>query len=277
MRRRELNGTEDRARTLAERFRAEHGLEDAPIKDMFELVHATTGIDVLSVAAPGSEHGLTMIDPVTGRIVIAVATTAHPMRQRSSIAHELGHVVAGDLDEETRLVPGDRSSIEVCADAFARHLLLPLHGVRRRLPRRRDVSLSDISALVQEFGVSAAIAAIQVRTVGRIDAQTCSTWGGLSAARLAATFGWLGPYRTLASDSAAPRAPQALMTRAVEGYHRGVLGIAELASWYGQQPDVLADELRPPPSAEESDPGIVEWDQDAPLFMPPSAQGEKPS
>lgn len=244
---------------------------------MFELVHVTTGMDVLSVDAPGSEHGLSMIDPVSGRVVIAVATTAHPMRQRSSIAHELGHVVAGDLDDETPLVPGDRSSVEVCADAFARHLLIPLHALHRRLPRDREVSLSDISALVQEFGVSAAMAAIQARTVGRINAQTCSAWGGFSAGRLAATFGWLGQYRALASDSAAPRAPQALMTRAVEGYHRGVLGIAELASWYGQSPEALAEELRPPPSAEESDVGIIEWDQDAPLFPPLTVQGEKSS
>ena len=89
-------------------------------------MHAATRIDVLSIDVPEAEHGLAMIDAATGRIVIAVATTAHPMRQRSSIAHELGHVVAGDLDRETPLMPGERSPTEICADAFARYLLLPL-------------------------------------------------------------------------------------------------------------------------------------------------------
>ena len=82
-----------------EEFRAAHDLGDAPVKDMFELVHATVGIDVLSMEASDAEHGLSMRDTATGRVVIAVATTPNPMRPRSSVAHELGHVVAGDLEE----------------------------------------------------------------------------------------------------------------------------------------------------------------------------------
>lgn len=123
-------------------------------------MHATVGIDVLSVDATEAEHGLSMVDPTTGRTVIAVATTPHPMRQRSSIAHELGHVVAGDLDSDVSWMPGDRSPAEICADAFARHLLLPLAAARRHVPSGGSPSLSDLSALVQEFELSPAIAAI---------------------------------------------------------------------------------------------------------------------
>lgn len=245
---------------------------------MFELVHEATRIDVLSIDVTEAEHGLSMIDPTSGRTVIAVATTPHPMRQRSSIAHELGHVVAGDLDSETPLTPGDRSPAEICADAFARHLLLPLEAVQRRHPEGgAGVSLSHLSALVQEFEVSPALAAIQLRTTGRIDAETCAEWSKHSAAHLATTFGWLSQYRSLASDSAIPRAPQALMARAVEGYQRGVLGITELAAWYGQQPEVLEEELGLPQQAEESDEWVYEWDEDAPLFPSSTAEGETDS
>ena len=275
---RELSSNESRAQKLAENLRIEHGLEDAPIKDLFEFVHTATKIDVLSIDVPEAEHGLSMTDPTTGRTVIAVATTQHPMRQRSSIAHELGHVVAGDLDRETPLVPGERSPAEICADAFARHLLLPLEAVHRRLPTGGpSVSLVDLSALVQEFEVSPALAAIQLRTTGRIDAETCTEWSKRSAAHLATTFGWLSQYRSLASDSASPRAPQSLMTRAVEGYQRGVLGITELAAWYGQEPEVLEEELGLPQQADESDEWVDEWDEDAPLFPGSTAQGETAS
>lgn len=44
-------------------------LDDAPIKDMHELVHTTKGIDVISMNVPDTEHGLSMCDPVTGRVV----------------------------------------------------------------------------------------------------------------------------------------------------------------------------------------------------------------
>jgi len=234
---------------------------------MHELVHVTKGIDVISMNVPEAEHGLSMCDPVTGRIAIAVATTPHPMRQRSSIAHELGHVIAGDLERAEPLIPGERSPEEICADAFARHLLLPLEAIRRRLPA--SPSVADLSDLIQEFEVSPYIAAIQLRTLHLIDADTCSNWGARSAANLAMTFGWGSQYRSLAADSSAPRAPQSLMARAVEGYQHGVLGIRELASWYGQDPAELEEELGPPTLANEVD----NWDDDAPAALPRSGVG----
>lgn len=241
-----MTSNEQRARHLAEQFRARHDLGDGPIKDMFELVHACAGVDVLSMDAGQAEHGLSMVDPGTGTVVVAVATTPHPMRQRSSIAHELGHILAGDLDKVELLIPGERSPEEICADAFARHLLLPLAGVRRRLTTVKGaVSVAQLSELVQEFEVSPSIVAIQLRDAGRIDDSTRAEWSTLSTARLAATFGWLSQYRSLAEDSARPRAPQALMSRAVDGYRRGLLGLAEVAGWYGQDPAELAVELRP--------------------------------
>ncbi|BCY13213.1 ImmA/IrrE family metallo-endopeptidase [Actinoplanes sp. L3-i22] len=268
-----MSPNEQHAQQLADAFRAEHGLDDAPIKDMHELVHATKGIDVISMSVPDAEHGLSMCDPVTGRVVIAVATTPHPMRQRSSIAHELGHVVSGDLERDARLVPGERSPEEIRADAFARHLLLPLDGVRHRIPAGTSggLALSALSDLVQEFEVSPHLAAIQLRTLGLIDAGTCTAWSGKSAANLAMTFGWASQYRGLTADSSAPRAPQSLMARAVEGYQRGVLGITELAAWYGQDVTDLENELGTPQLPDQHD----EWDDDAPLF--PEDRREEPA
>lgn len=237
---------EQRAKKLAENFREQYGLGDVPIKDMFELVHATAGIDIISMHAAEAEHGLSMADPATGRAVIAVATTTHPMRQRSSIAHELGHLLAGDLERPASLSPGERGPEEIRADAFARHLLMPLSGVRRRFPAPEDeFSLANLSDLVQEFEVSPHLAAIQLRTLKLINRGTCGAWSTLSATYLATTFGWLSQYRSLAADSAQPRAPQGLMIRAVEGYRKGVLGITELATWYGQEAAELEQTLGP--------------------------------
>ncbi|WP_143235449.1 ImmA/IrrE family metallo-endopeptidase [Paractinoplanes atraurantiacus] len=242
---------------------------------MFELLHVAKGVDVISMKVPETEHGLSMCDPDSGRVVIAVATTPHPMRQRSSIAHELGHLLAGDLDQAEPLTPGERSPAEIRADAFARHLLLPLNAIRRRFVADRTsakVSLTDLSDLVQEFEVSAHIAVTQLRTLKLIDTDTCSAWSTRSVANLATTFGWGSQYSALAADSSVPRAPQALMARAVEGYHRGVLGINELAAWYGRDPSELEAELGAPrPLAE-----IDDWDDDAPLF-PDGELGDIPS
>lgn len=256
---------ERRAQELAEALRAKHGLGDAPIKDLFEFVYAAEDIDVLSMDASEEQHGLSMLYPVTGRAAIAVATTPHPMRQRSSIAHELGHVLGGDLENPGEpLNPGERSPEETRADAFARHLLLPLSAVRRHFSDTgRAVTERDLSHLVQEYEVSPALAAIQLRTAGLIDQGQCSQWLSLTTRHLATSYGWLNQYDALAADSQRARAPQGLMARAVDGYHRRVLGINELALWYGKDADDLAAELGPPAAEEPHD---DYWDDDEPLF-----------
>ncbi|MGE3449029.1 MAG: ImmA/IrrE family metallo-endopeptidase [Microbacteriaceae bacterium] len=262
-----MSTNEAAGRRRAEQFREEHGLGLAAVKDVFELVHTTTGIDVLSMEAGDEEHGLSMRDPATGRTAIAVATTENPLRQRTSIAHELGHVLAGDLDRPADGAPGERTPAEKQADTFARHLLLPLDAVRARV-EPGQATVAALSALVQEFEVSPHVAAIQLKEAGVIDPDTSQEWSRLTAPMLAAEHGWLSQYRSLVADSTQPRAPQQLMARAVVGYHRGVLGLTEVALWYRQEPDELAAELGPPAPVEgEADIADV-WDLDTPLFPP---------
>lgn len=265
-----MTSNETQGRARAETFRRRYALGLAPVKDVFELVHATLGVDVLSMNAPDAEHGLTMKDSATGVIVVAVATTPHPMRQRTSIAHEAGHVVAGDVDRDTTTRPGDRSPAEVQADAFARHLLLPIGAVTAEHLNGEPVTEPDLSVLVQEFEVSPAVAAIQLCEAGLISAAQKTQWAQLTASHLATTYGWLSQYRSLAAESQRERAPQRLMSRAVAGYHGGVVDLAELARWYGQEPAALAEELESHPHAHKLDEQLHAVDPDddwqAPLF-----------
>jgi Zn-dependent peptidase ImmA (M78 family) len=264
-----MSSNERRARRLAETFRDDHDLGTLAIKDVFELVHAATAVDVFSIEAGEEEHGLSMLDPKTGRHVIVVATTPHPMRQRSSVAHELGHLLHGDLDNPEPSTPGERGPAEICADAFARHLLLPLGAVRTRLADTGEASLGDLSDLVQEYEVSPAIAAIQLKVAGLITEVTCEEWKRLSTRQLALQYGWLNQYDSLAEASKRPRAPQALMKRAVAGYQNGVLGIAELSTWYGQSAQDLQAELAEPHPATAAE---DDWGLGSPLF--PTGDGD---
>lgn len=261
-----MSRNEDVARALAETFRAGHGLDARPLGDLFELLHGTIGCDVTAMEAGEEEHGLSMRDPDSGRIVIAVATTRHPMRQRSSLAHELGHVLAGDLTSGAVAQPGSRRPVEIRADAFARHLLLPVAGLHARFGSASElvaqVDEAGLAAVVQEFEVSPQLAAIQLKQAGLIGTAACRALSSLTTAKVATRYGWLTQYKTLALASAQPRSPQELMRRAVEGYGAGVLGIAELASWYGQAQEDLREQLgEPAPTATAGDDG----DEDEPL------------
>jgi hypothetical protein len=211
-----------------------------------------------------------MLDPETGRVVIAVATMSKPMRQRSSLAHEIGHVVAGDLQLRTAPTPGSRSPAEIQADAFARHLLLPVRALQDRFGQGApDVGECELAAVVQEFEVSPSLAAIQLKEAGLIRPSVCSELGKASTPTLAARYGWLSQYRALSAVSLQPRAPQTLMRRAVEGYHRGLVGLQELARWYGLATELLLEQLGPPRDTAAADSTGVRPDNlnaDVPLF-----------
>lgn len=73
-------------------------------------------------------------------------------------------------------------------------------------------------------------------------------------------------YGTLAQAAQAVRAPQSLLTRAVEGCRRGVVSLNELSQWYGQAaPDPL-DALGIEPVDALDHGWADDWDSDAPLF-----------
>lgn len=232
------------ARSAAERFRQEHHLGLQPLGDLVALIEQATGIDVAVLDAGPDEHGLTMQDPERNVIIIGVARTQNPMRQRSSLAHELGHVLFGDWSGTKAGAWGDRTPEEIRADAFARHLLIPVDGLRDFLGTPDVVSQSVLSAVVQRFLVSPAIAAIALHQAGYIDKATKEEWMALTAPQLAVRFGWSDQYRALQADSDQRRAPQRLLARAIAGYAEGVLSAQVIATLRGVPVEEIEKELR---------------------------------
>jgi len=227
----------------AARFREDHRLGSQPLGDLLEIIEQATGIDVAVLDVGPDEHGLTMRDPVRGTIFIGVARTRNPMRQRSTLAHELGHVLFGDWTDSDTGDWSERNPAEVRADAFARHLLVPVGGLREFIGTPSQVGLATLSAVVQRFLASPQIAAIALRQAGYTDDATKQEWMALSAPRLAARFGWTDQYQALQVASDRRRAPQRLLARAIAGYAEGVLPAQAIARLRGVSPDAIANEL----------------------------------
>ncbi|MFF5289227.1 ImmA/IrrE family metallo-endopeptidase [Paractinoplanes globisporus] len=235
---------ETEGRAAAERFRQEHGLGLQPLGDLVALIEQSAGVDVAVLDAGPDEHGLTMRDPQRGAVFIGVARTRHPMRQRSTLAHELGHVVFDDWADNTTCDWSAPSARESRANVFARHLLLPIDGLNAFVGGAREVNLAALSAVVQRFLVSPQIAAIALEQSGRIDADTKVDWMAVSAPQLAVRFGWSDQYRALQADSHQRRAPQRLLARAIQGYAEGVVSVQTIATMRGIPPESAAGELR---------------------------------
>jgi Zn-dependent peptidase ImmA (M78 family) len=235
---------EAEGRTSAAQFRQDHHLGVQPLGDLVAVIEQATGIDVAVLDVGPDEHGLTMRDPGHNTIFVGVARTRNPMRQRSTLAHELGHVLFEDWANNDAGNWSDRSPEEIRADAFARHLLLPLDGLREFLENRKPVTQSILSAVVQRFLVSPAIAAIALQQAGYIDAATKQEWMALSSSQLAVRFGWGDQYRALQADADQRRAPQRLLARAIRGYAEAVLPAQAIATLRGITLEAAEAELR---------------------------------
>jgi Zn-dependent peptidase ImmA (M78 family) len=227
----------------ATRFRQDHHLGVQPLGDLLELIEQATGIDVAVLDVGPDEHGLTMRDPARGTVFIGVARTRNPMRQRSTLAHELGHVLFKDWVDSDTGDWSDRSPAEIRADAFARHLLVPIDGLREFIRPQLPIGLSTLSAVVQRYLVSPQIAAIAMHQAGCIDDALKQEWRTRSAPQLAARFGWADQYHLLQANSDRRRAPQRLLARAITGYVEGVLPAQAIATLRGITLSVAIDEL----------------------------------
>lgn len=224
-----MSDIESEAKTKAEHFRTEHGLGVQPLTNLAVLIEKTTGIGVALIATADGSHGLKMRDPLRDRTLIAVAKTPHYMRQRSTLAHELGHALFGDSIE----ILGERSSKERRADSFARHLLIPAGGLHALLRKGEELTLQHLSEVVQHFLVSPQMACIALQKNGFINQETVESWWALTTEKLANRFGWADQYKALQAESDQTRVPQNLLKRAIDAYSKGLVSAQIIATLRG--------------------------------------------
>jgi hypothetical protein len=96
-----------------------------------------------------------------GRAVIVVGTTPNWFFQNWSIAHELGHILGGELDADAE--PSSSRASERAANAFASELLLPSIEVLSR--DWLEPAEADVADFVWNSGVSTRALASRLRSL----------------------------------------------------------------------------------------------------------------
>jgi Zn-dependent peptidase ImmA (M78 family)/DNA-binding XRE family transcriptional regulator len=154
-----------------------------------------------------------------GRPMIVLSHKGNPMRQRFSVAHELGHLL---LHPEP--APGSRVH-EREANTFAAELLMPADEIRDRLPT--PVDITALKEIADGYGVSVAALAYRGKDLG--------VYGESTLRRIMATLTRLGWRTGEPVGSRYPGERPELLTRA-----------AELAAAHGLPMHLLADRLHLP-------------------------------
>ena len=233
------------SRTAAEgasAFRARHGLGDAPIRDIIQVVEDFCAAFVISRPFPSALDAFTVQDGVAGITIIAVGTSENYERQRFTIAHELGHLESGRMSADIHGMDGyQRNPDEVWADNFARHILLPLSAVESYLTdtdrTRGALPVESLSDLVRVFGISPKAAMIQLRDSGWISTATFEEWQAshmTTSKGLALRHGWSSEREAMVRSSLTQRRPTRLVQAATTAYQANAVSLAALAQTSGE-------------------------------------------
>jgi len=140
----------------------------APLECVLTLVESDLALPVVIAGLPHGVAGCCWRDG--DRVVLWVNGTHAPVRQRFTLAHELGHVRCrhdGAMPVETFVTLGGRTtdSREVQANAFAAELLAPATAVTA-IVDGADPGLDDVVQIAATFGISTIAALYRLNSLG---------------------------------------------------------------------------------------------------------------
>ncbi len=222
---------------------------DARLPTLAVAIEEHLGVDVVFEAYP--EDGLlgAAVVDASFPLIFVNASQAAP-RAVFTLAHELGHVLARKtegvkLDWDLRGI----DSSERFANAFAAAFLMPEEDIRTYIAKHGRDAVS-IAFMVHELGVSFQSLVYRLHNLGLISASGRDTlmdlgWNGLLAAgedpnvkdRLPAVVRNSLRMRMKSLPTSTP--PNGLVTRAIEGYRRGVLSVRPIAGLLGLDAEEL--------------------------------------
>ncbi|ONI76926.1 hypothetical protein ALI144C_32905 [Actinosynnema sp. ALI-1.44] len=136
------------------------GVPVGPVAHLVRNLEAR-GVVTTRIPMPDNDAIDAFSSALTGRPVIALTCKENPMRQRFSVAHELGHLLLHPEPE-----PGSPRH-EHEADDFAAEFLMPEDEIRDQLPCPAD--FEALKDLADHYGVSTAALAHRGRNLGVYD------------------------------------------------------------------------------------------------------------
>ncbi|MEU9880776.1 XRE family transcriptional regulator [Streptomyces phaeochromogenes] len=209
------------------------------------------GVDVAVTRLPDGVDGLTW--QTDAFRLILVGPTETWTRQRFTLAHELGHILARDAQElvvESHLAPGRQKDLtEVRANVFAASLLMPAPEVRDRFRQVADRHgrLTDdaFSALVVGFKVSPSALTARLSQLRLIDTKSALRYRGFTTEICHLLAGFTDAFQRQLAWAAAERFPVRLVAALYKCYAEGETTLRPLAALLGMDVDQLHALLDP--------------------------------
>jgi Zn-dependent peptidase ImmA (M78 family)/transcriptional regulator with XRE-family HTH domain len=213
--------------------------------DLPSVVEAAFGADVTVIGLDDGFDG--MAASSAGAKLIVLATSRLPARQRYTLAHELGHLLAGDdqdvhLDRDIYDKAQVRDPGELRANAFASSFLMPADRLRDAVGKD-GLTEPGFAMLACSLRVSPSALAIRLLQLRLIDAGRCDRYKRISAARAASIAGDGDDFAQSVAESNKLRPPGLLVRDAYAAYESGAATLRPYANLLGVDVDDLRREL----------------------------------
>ncbi len=222
---------------------------DVVALDLAGVIEQAFGVDVCLAPLGQSFDGLAAATPEAKLIVAAVSPV--PYRQRFTIAHELGHLLASDdqgihRDPDIMASHTSRDISEMQANAFAAGFLMPEAVLSMSVkPGFTETRFAELSARLL---VSPSALAYRLEGLRLIDGMTRDRWRGMTAKRAASLAGAECSLSEAAAYSSTPRVPRPLAHDLFTAYLKGATTLRPYANLLGVDASVLREGIEDPDS-----------------------------
>lgn len=209
--------------------------------DLAGVIESAFGADV-AVADLGTDFDGLAVSSDDVKLIL-VATSQVPARQRFTLAHELGHLLAGDdqelhLDKDIYAHARGRDPSELRANAFAAAFLMP-EPVLRAAVGSRGLTEETFAALACERGVSPSALAYRLQKFRLIDAGACDRFRVLSGARAAHLAREGEDFARRVATAGSARSPALLVRDTYAAYDSGAATLRPYAGLIGADVETL--------------------------------------
>ena len=213
-----------------------------PWEPLFEVIPQVFGIDV-AVQDLGEGFDGLAVATETARLILVNRTSVYA-RQRFTIAHELGHLLASDdqqihQDKDIHADESRTGESEMRANAFAAAFLMPEVEVVREPLRTKEA----FCALACQLHVSPSALAYRLKGLRAIDGGTCDDWRGISASQAAKLAGCEADVPLLQQEALTLRAPESLVRDTYAAYRAGEITLRPYAQLLGVETATLRQQL----------------------------------
>lgn len=199
----------------------------------------------IDVAGERYARGFDGLALCTSRFRCVIVNTSNAWsRQRFTLAHEIGHIVAGDGSEAGICVDEDVMAVgqpaeETRANEFAACVLMPQAEVSDAVAAEGGIDDGLFGRLVGRFGVSPSALAWRLKSLGLVDDIRRAELGAVTTRLAAHHGGWTARLAELTLEQARTRRPGRLGERTVTAFAEGAVSARLVATVQDTAPETI--------------------------------------